>query len=311
MTNTIDRLHSETVLEEDGLGLPTEVGKDIFNAIDVPESLTRYITRISLADCPEPISFCTAVPPTGATYLDMLFRGELTHTCDSVLQRRTLGELNIAGQIRNEDIQMNYSGRIGQVVIHFAPLGNYELLGVTGQSAAGRVANAAKLSERTGQLVSELSEIVASKSADQTAELSLAAITRHLTDYARKPLPAPKYLHDAVAIAERSHGAVRVSKIADEVGVSERQLSREFSRLVGLPPKFYCRVLQINTALANMLRGEGEQMIDVALQRDFADQSHFNRVFRQFLKMNPREYLYSDELMLSHFLANWQGPHRA
>lgn len=279
--------------------------KDIYCALAVPYKLRPFVKRISLANCVSAVDFISPAKPTAGAFLGWHFGGRLSGWVDSAPEFDSNGPwLHVSGQLRHEQVQLKYSGRIRHLVIHFSALGAYQLLGIVGSDVAGRAIDAAGCTRRAQPIADALTQQFAGDSGDDV-DGYVATITRHLTNCAEQPLPVAAYLHRAVSAADSNQGAIRVAELATLAGVSERQLNREFTRLVGLSPKFYCRIIQINTALEMMLDYQDKPMADIALGAKFTDQAHFNRVFRQFLDASPREFLNGDEVMLQHFLANW------
>jgi AraC-like DNA-binding protein len=93
----------------------------------------------------------------------------------------------------------------------------------------------------------------------------------------------------ALSRIETSRGQLRVSALADEIGVSCRQLTRQFQRAVGLSPKEFGRISRFLYALQLLTAGKRQSLTDVALDCGFFDQAHFNHEFRELAGMSPGE----------------------
>jgi AraC-like DNA-binding protein len=76
-----------------------------------------------------------------------------------------------------------------------------------------------------------------------------------------------------------------------ELKISERSLQRFFEEHVGISPKLYKRVCQFNAAFQQLNSHGYSRLSDIAYDHSFADQSHFNRVFKEFTGLTPKEYL--------------------
>jgi AraC-like DNA-binding protein len=72
-----------------------------------------------------------------------------------------------------------------------------------------------------------------------------------------------------------------------EYGISERQFERKFLQAVGLTPSYYKRVLRFEKALSRILDGRFNSLGDLAYELGYADQSHFNREFKEMSSMSP------------------------
>ena len=92
-----------------------------------------------------------------------------------------------------------------------------------------------------------------------------------------------------VHLAERMLRAQRsVSGVADAVNWSPRHLSRVFAAHTGLQPKAFSRVVNIAASLP--LLATPQELVHVALERGFADQSHFQREFLRVVGLTPGQW---------------------
>lgn len=77
-----------------------------------------------------------------------------------------------------------------------------------------------------------------------------------------------------------------------------KSLERLFQSKLGLNPKFFLRLVQFNYAISNMQLKAEQALTEIAYQSGYFDQSHFNRSFKKFTGMSPKEYLANEEPML-------------
>jgi len=97
-------------------------------------------------------------------------------------------------------------------------------------------------------------------------------------------------------LVRRSRGRASVSRLAAEVGVSERTLERHYVRSVGLAPKHCLRVERVNTARALVERRDGPPLATIAYKAGYADQAHLTREFRALLGRSPGDWRTSSRL---------------
>jgi len=76
--------------------------------------------------------------------------------------------------------------------------------------------------------------------------------------------------------------------LAREAGLGRYQLIRAFRTATGLTPHAY--VLNARVNRGRQLLGEGLALAEVAYQLGFADQSHFQRVFKAHVGVTPGQY---------------------
>lgn len=103
---------------------------------------------------------------------------------------------------------------------------------------------------------------------------------------ARQPSESTSALVERIA-ADPS--VVRVAALADELGISERQLQRRFADHVGLSPKAVVRRYRLYEA-AERARAGAVDWAALAAELGYSDQAHLTRDFTAVLGMPPARY---------------------
>ena len=119
--------------------------------------------------------------------------------------------------------------------------------------------------------------------------LALMARLRNLPD-SRTGREPPRWLADARDLLhDRYAERLRVTDVADAVGVHPVHLARVFRLYYGTPVGAYLRGLRLTWA-AGMLTDSDDGIAQIALQAGFFDQSHFTRVFKRRFGLTPMAY---------------------
>ena len=96
------------------------------------------------------------------------------------------------------------------------------------------------------------------------------------------------------------HAAEKIAAVSDknvltavqkDLYVTERTFQRMFERHIGLSPNLFRGVNQFNRAFRQINEDRFVDLSSVAYQNDYADQSHFIRVFKEFTHCTPSGYL--------------------
>lgn len=91
-----------------------------------------------------------------------------------------------------------------------------------------------------------------------------------------------------------------VSRLAEEIGYSARQLERIVGATAGLSPKRFRRVARLHHTVRHLLLAGRADYLDAALARGFYDQAHFIHELDALTGRAPRE-VFSREGFMSHF----------
>ncbi len=104
----------------------------------------------------------------------------------------------------------------------------------------------------------------------------------------------PSQLDDMVAqsvsMIEESGGAVRISKIADALGVSVRHLQRRFRECSGITPKQYARIRRLYRTATVLTDNDSVNLADLAANMGFADQAHMSRELATLTGRPPHSF---------------------
>ena len=105
--------------------------------------------------------------------------------------------------------------------------------------------------------------------------------------------PAPRdrrrAVESAMWLAERSHEAIDLERVASEAGLSPFHFLRVFADVLGVTPHQYLVRSRLRHA-ARLLAEDGRAITDVALDVGFGDVSNFVRTFRRAAGVSPRHF---------------------
>jgi AraC-like DNA-binding protein len=85
----------------------------------------------------------------------------------------------------------------------------------------------------------------------------------------------------------RSKGNLRISDLAEQVGISRRYLSAIFDREFGITPKLAGRILRFEHATQLARSTAPIPWAGIAAQAGFSDQAHLTREWMEFCRCSP------------------------
>ena len=113
-----------------------------------------------------------------------------------------------------------------------------------------------------------------------------------LPNFTWKQLDLPKYyqkkLDALIHVLNFESDFMSLEDLSCDLGISRYAIIRLFKNNLGLTPHAYQLNQKVNQARA--LLSKGEQIITVAHDLGFTDQSHFHRVFKAHTGVTPKQY---------------------
>jgi AraC-like DNA-binding protein len=91
----------------------------------------------------------------------------------------------------------------------------------------------------------------------------------------------------AAAVVQQRGGGADLSLLAKQLGVTRRQLERDFQMWLGASPASFARLVRFQRAAVTV--SSGGRFLDAVFENHFADQSHLNRSFKALSGMTPGE----------------------
>ncbi|MEM9567269.1 MAG: helix-turn-helix domain-containing protein [Cyanobacteria bacterium P01_E01_bin.34] len=277
---------------------------NIYQIVEPIAELRPYIRRLLVADSPVAVDRIVRPAPTGYNYLGWAFAGTGTATVNEQCQYLSSpARLHFSGQIQYQDIAVHHTGRLGHILAECTATGFYELTGIPGERI---LATSGHLDEVDPELAAPIDRVLATfanpdDSGDRTTH-RLKIFQQQLCVHANNALSVPDYISKTVIAIENADGCLKVSDVFQAVPASARQIRRKFKEIVGVSPKYFAKVLQINKALLALYAKDEVTLSTLAQEAGFYDQAHFVHAMQQFFTTSPRDFLESSEPLLSTFL---------
>ena len=208
---------------------------------------------------------------------------------DMEIDGRAVGSF-VAGVWDRPTVTGHYGEQAGYQ-LYLDLLGARRLLGIPAGALVNQlVCLEDVLGRSAAELTERLGDAADAKERDAVAQRLLAG--RLSDDYAT----APEVAYALVRLRE-TRGAARVEALAAEVGWSRRHLAGRFREAFGLPPKALARVIRVEHATRRVRAGD--PLGEVAFAAGYADQSHFNRDFRELVGCTPTEFPFVQDTPLA------------
>lgn len=238
---------------------------DVVDAIwdwDVPEELAAKSLTIKQA-------------PGTSLLLMAKYRSEIrAQHLDNVLP------LKWATQIQEGTLYLRPSGPLGAIVVCLKPESASRVVGSLLKEFGNRAIDLKDLFPLSS--VSTCEELLASaRTSAERVELVEAALFHRLR-------PQLDLTAHRAALLLRTNPVIPLPRLASELSVSDRQLSRAFNKAFGLGLKQFARLTRIERIVAH--RNAGLSWAEIASATDMSDQAHLIREFKSIVGETPVDF---------------------
>lgn len=260
-----------------------------FRRIQPTEELRHWIECFWIARNDDPLPVVQKIIPDG--FPEIIF-----HFADPYLinlrgnweqQSKNL----LAGQITRY-FHLKNTGRSHMMGIKLKPAALTQLFDFSMDSITDAVVD---LCTRLGSLNTMCERVHAASTDDDRIEL----IEDEFIKIAKPDLPGP--IDKAIEVLFSKQGNASIISLCEAVGVSERQLERLFKKYIGLPPKFYGRIIRFSSVFQNAQERK-MSWSELGLETGFYDQSHFIRNFKAFTGEDPSKYFFDQPSLANFFM---------
>jgi AraC-like DNA-binding protein len=219
------------------------------------------------------------VPPRLETCLHFSFGDPfIVRRADS--DTRPVDAVDIVAHQTSRNSELTLTGRVQALGVFFEPAGFTAMFGTPMRDTADQVLEAGSV---LGSSIYKLYQLMGEA---RSFEDRVQIIDRFLLDR----LPHIRKRNAFLIASERlfaSRGLMRISELAAQTGLSERQFERKFSDEIGCSPKRYARVARFQTALDMKLAWPQRSWLEIAHRLDYHDQMHMVHDFKSLACNSP------------------------
>ena len=252
--------------------------------------LNSYVECFWTLESSAPSAQPERILPDGCIELILNFGDRFSQHCD---QTRKLQPKNfLVGQMTGP-IMISPSGPVQLIGIRFHPGGTLPFLRMPLYEVTDQVVELGGLSsglERDLLRVTTESPALSEK---------IRAIERFLTTGLAKRKYDSLLMNVAAKIVD-SRGLISVDKLAEDAGISSRQLERRFLREVGVGPKLLGRIIRFQQVF-RAVEQSNNAWAEIAIECGYYDQAHLIRNFNQFAQQTPAVLFSSQSALTESF----------
>lgn len=262
---------------------------------EIPDELKCLVIATIVGESKEKVKLSIPMYATGFPML-VNISGDLPafFLDDEIYEYKS--RLVLAGQIYRTNIRFKINGVFEQIGVILHPTAPYYLFHKPGIQLINKWTGLADVTdENTKELEVSLSKC---KSAVEQIELILG----FLKDLLPARLPEIPWLEQSLMKIFQNNGKIDQADLISSSGVSERHFRRIFKRVIGVPPKYFCKVIQLNTVFELLNNSALDKIHHLALDCGYYDQSHFINDFNKLIGESPENFLNGDHAYIKTYM---------
>ena len=272
---------------------------DLYQDYDVPEELKPFVRRIVYCDCDADIDINLPATPTVYNYFSWIVDGtwEAVGALDS--SKVSAGSVSLIGQIYKAKIRVLASGRFRHVAAELTSAGLTALFGEYSKDYQNRVVEIDDDHIAYSDCIALMNNNQWSEKPIEDALQQLISSIAYYSNQSETKNKVPHYILEAVEMAEGALGNLTVDEMSGAQNVEF--FSKQFSRYIGIPPKYFAQVIRVNATLLTLVEAEPDQLANIAHERGYFDESHLIKEVRMFFDSSPTQLRESVDAILKAF----------
>ncbi len=266
----------------------------IYKSYDPTGEVAHLVEKVMYGHAPSGIDYELTIPPSGGLFLSYV----LGESIDVKFSNKLYAErpkIFIGGQLKTETPRLLPTGEFKLIGFQLKPCAFFEIFGLNASRFTDDIVDFQKIDSVGHEF------ILRNLKGESSITTIISTISGYLLNNAGYHDCA--YIPAVIKYMKERNGLVRVNELADKFNQPSRQLRRNFLKIIGLSPKYYAKIIQLNTALELIRNNDESKLTELALESGYYDQSHFIKDFHRYLDQNPMQFIKSGDLFLNTFFA--------
>lgn len=261
----------------------------------IPAELRQYVFAAIKGETATEIQTTLPVHPLGFPLL-VFVSEDLPIVLINGKRQASSDRLMVNGQIDRGDIEMEINGKFGQVGLVLSPTATYYLFHKPGVHFSNQCRNFKTASPLDCKsLTNRLTQF-------EKPEEQLPILLEIIALLSKNRLPPIAWLDASVAAILSQNGKISQTELTESSGIGPRHFRRKFKEIIGITPKYFCKIIQLNTIFEHLKSSNAGELHRLALDCGYYDQSHFINDFNRLIGSSPGHFLGGEHAFVQTYL---------
>ena len=250
----------------------------------IPPELRQYIYATIKGETESPVQVVYPVHPIGFPVFLSVYN-EIPTIYSNGERFDPNYRLMVNGQIDRDDIQIGIDGKFGQIAFLLSPTATYYLFHKPGTYFTNHCRDFKTI------LPIACKDWIGRLSQCELPEQHLPIMLEIVAVLSKNRLPPLDWLDTSVAAILSRNGKISQGALAEMAGVGSRHFRRKFKEIIGISPKYFCKIIQLNTIFEHLKSSNTDELHRLALDCGYYDQAHFINDFTRLIGSSPTHFL--------------------
>lgn len=261
----------------------------------IPAELRQYVVTSIIGETKELIQATLPVHPTGFPLLVFVFN-DIAAIKINGKRQAPHARLTVNGQIDKADIELEIDGKFGQIGWVLSPTATYYLFHRPGIHFSNHCRNFKTVSPvDCTSLTDRLQHC-------ETSEERFPILLEIIAVLSKNRLPPVEWLDASIAAILSKNGNISQTELTEISDIGSRHFRRKFKKIIGITPKYFCKVIQLNTIFEHLKSSNANELHHLALDCGYYDQSHFIHDFNRLIGASPSDFLSGEHAFVQTYL---------
>ncbi|WP_029038292.1 helix-turn-helix domain-containing protein [Salinimicrobium xinjiangense] len=264
--------------------------------LEVPAKLRGLVLAFILGETGKIIQERIPMYPTGLPLLVNLF-GSIPLVTVNGKKIQITSRILLTGQICGAEIHSYFDGFYKQLGIVLYPSAPYYLFHKGGEDLINNLTPFGEISPINSAMLNKNLTVEKLSKTER-----LGKLVDHLELLEENRLPRIEWLEESLSQIFKENGKIDQKDLLENSGVGSRHFRRIFKKVIGVSPKYFCKVIQMNTAFEAINNSDPVELHHIALDCGYYDQSHFINDFRNMFGSSPEKFLNGKHAYIKNFM---------
>lgn len=182
-----------------------------------------------------------------------------------------------------KELHLHSDGFTGFIAVRFHPWGTFRFFEKPIKQLVDKIVSADEL---LGENAAIIEQLLMDKPREEKLKILTDFFVSKIDILSEKEIVSQPIAEEII----NKKGCIKIKELSEKFSINAKKIERAFVNEIGLSAKLFSRIIRFNNARQLMEQNPDISLSSVAYEIGYADQSHFNKNFRELFGLTPAEF---------------------